>query len=294
MLAVVVGQDLDADADGVFRIARKVAKDRMISTVDPDARHGRKTSSRGFDGYKGHVALDPDSEFITATTVTAGNAGEGQEVAGLLAEDLAEADDPAGEDEPAASGTATEPLSVYGDSAYGTGSVLDTLENVGANILCKVKAPVAPAGRFTKDDFRIDMELGTVVCPAGRTAWLREVKGGQVARFGSACQSCPLFAQCTTGSTGRTIGLGPHEQHIARGRERQTDPVWQADYTATRPKIERKIGHLMRRRHGGRRARVRGRTKVNADFNLLAAAVNLARLATLGVTSHNGQIAATA
>ena len=294
VLAVVVGQDLDADADGVFRIARKVAKDRMISTVDPDARHGRKTSSRGFDGYKGHVALDPGSEFITATTVTAGNAGEGQEVAGLLAEDLAEADDPAGEDEPAASGTATEPLSVYGDSAYGTGSVLDTLENVGANILCKVKAPVAPAGRFTKDDFRIDMELGTVVCPAGRTAWLREVKGGQVARFGSACQSCPLFAQCTTGSTGRTIGLGPHEQHIARGRERQTDPVWQADYTATRPKIERKIGHLMRRRHGGRRARVRGRTKVNADFNLLAAAVNLARLATLGVTSHNGQIAATA
>ena len=65
----------------MFRIARKVAKDRMISTVDQDARHGRKTSSRGFYGYKGHVALDPDSEFITATTVTAGNAGEGQEVA---------------------------------------------------------------------------------------------------------------------------------------------------------------------------------------------------------------------
>jgi hypothetical protein len=294
VLATVVGQDLDADADGVFRIARKVAKDRMISTVDPDARHGRKTSSRGFDGYKGHVALDPDSEFITATTVTAGNAGEGQEVAGLLADDLAEAEDPAAEDEPAGSGTGTEPLSIYGDSAYGTGSVLETLENIGANILCKVKAPVAPAGRFTKDDFRIDIELGTVVCPAGRTAWLREVKGGQVARFGSACRSCPLFAQCTTGSTGRTIGLGPHEQQIARGRERQSDAVWQADYTATRPKIERKIGHLMRRRHGGRRARVRGRAKVNADFNLLAAAVNLARLAALGVSSHNGQIAATA
>ncbi len=87
---------------------------------------------------------------------------------------------------------------------------------------------------------------------------------------------------------------GPAQQHIARGRERQTDPVWQADYTPRRSRSERKIGHLMRRRHGGRRARVRGRTKVNADFNLLAAAVNLARLATLGVTSHNGQIAATA
>ena len=294
VLAVVVGQDLDADADGVFRIARKVSKDRMISTVDPDARHGRKTSSRGFDGYKGHVALDPGSEFITATTVTAGNAGEGQEVAGLLAEDLAEADDPAGEDEPAASGTATEPLSAYGDSAYGTGSVLDTLENVGANILCKVKAPVAPAGRFTKDDFRIDMELGTVVCPAGRTAWLREVKGGQVARFGSACQSCPLFAQCTTGSTGPTIGLGPHEQHIARGRERQTDPGVagrlhsdppedraedrSSDATPTRrTPCPCPRSHKGERRLQSPRSHSQPRTPRNPR-----------------VTSHNGQIAATA
>jgi Transposase DDE domain/Transposase domain (DUF772) len=291
VLATVVGQDLDRDPAGRFRLARRVAKDRLISTVDPDARHGHKTRAQGFDGYKGHVAVDPDSELITAATVTAGNAGEGQEVAALLAVDLAGADDPDGEDERAASGTASEPLSVYGDSAYGTGSVLHTLENVGANILCKVKAPVAPAGRFTKDDFQIDLELGAVVCPAGRTAWIHAVKGGQVARFGRACQSCPLFERCTTGSTGRTVGLGPHEQQLARGRERQTDPSWQADYTATRPKIERKIGHLMRRRHGGRRARVRGRAKVNADFNLLAAAVNLARLATLGVTSHTGPVA---
>jgi hypothetical protein len=73
LLATLVGQDLDRGDDGVFRIARRVAKDRVISTVDPDARHGHKTSARGFDGYKGHVAIDPDSEIITATTVTAGN-----------------------------------------------------------------------------------------------------------------------------------------------------------------------------------------------------------------------------
>ena len=72
LLATVVGQDLDARHDGVFRIARRVAKDRVISTVDPEARHGHKTSARGFDGYKGHVAIDPDSEMITATAVTAG------------------------------------------------------------------------------------------------------------------------------------------------------------------------------------------------------------------------------
>ena len=100
MLAAVVGQDLDTDADGVFRIATRVAKDRMISTVDPDARHGRKTSARGFDGYKGHVAVDPDSELITAMTVTAGNAGEGQALAALLAHELLGGEDPSGEDEP--------------------------------------------------------------------------------------------------------------------------------------------------------------------------------------------------
>jgi hypothetical protein len=72
LVATVVGQDLEQDTDGVFRIARRVAKDRVISTVDPDARHGRKTSARGFDGYKGHVGIDPDSEIITATTVTGG------------------------------------------------------------------------------------------------------------------------------------------------------------------------------------------------------------------------------
>ena len=68
LLATVVGQDLESGVDGVFRIARRVAKDRVISTVDPDARHGHKTAARGFDGYKGHVAIDPDSEMIVATT----------------------------------------------------------------------------------------------------------------------------------------------------------------------------------------------------------------------------------
>ncbi len=71
LVATVVGQDLDRDADGVFRIARRVAADRVISTVDPQARHGRKTSAHGFDGYKGHIAIDPDSEIVTATEVSA-------------------------------------------------------------------------------------------------------------------------------------------------------------------------------------------------------------------------------
>ena len=53
--------------DGVFRIARRVAPDRVISTVDPEARHGHKTSARGFDGYKRHIAIDPDSALADET-----------------------------------------------------------------------------------------------------------------------------------------------------------------------------------------------------------------------------------
>jgi len=296
LLAAVVGQDLDEGADGVFRIARRVAKDRIISTVDPDARHGHKTAARGFDGYKGHVAVDPDSELVTATKVTAGNVGDAAPAPDLLADDLpaptadppptADAEpEPADDPEPPA-GVESQRLVVYGDSAYGAGGLLDTLERGDAQIMCKVQPPVAPAGRFAKDAFTIDLQAATVTCPAGQTTALRTLTDGQIAYFGAACRECPLAERCTASPDGRTIRVGPHEAQLVRARARQAEAAWKADYRATRPKVERKIGHLMRRKHGGRRARVRGQTKLDADFSLLAAAVNLARLAVLGLTAN--------
>jgi hypothetical protein len=125
-----------------------------------------------------------------------------------------------------------------------------------------------------------------VTCPGRVTVRIRPSKaGGGTAAFGAACAGCPLAAQCTSSSDGRTITIGRYEAELARAR--QTDPAWQADYKATRPKVERKIGHLMRRRHGGRRARVRGRPKVAADFALLAA-LNVARLGVLGIIGGPG------
>jgi hypothetical protein len=100
LLATVTGQDLGKDDDGVFRIARRVARDRVVSTVDPEARHGHKTSARGFDGYKGHIAIGPDAELITAVGVTVGNAGDAAAAADLLAADL-----PVSPDGQAAGGT---------------------------------------------------------------------------------------------------------------------------------------------------------------------------------------------
>ncbi len=140
-----------------------------------------------------------------------------------------------------------------------------------------------------------DLEGESVTCPAGRTAAIRRSpNGGGTASFGPACARCPLRERCTTAAAGRSISVGVHEEHLAAARARQQHPDWVSDYRATRPKVERKIGHLMRRHHGGRRARVRGQVKVAADFSLLAAAVNLARLAVLAVASAPGSKWATA
>ena len=288
LLATVLGQDLEQSSDKVFRIARRVAKDRVISTVDPDTRHGHKSSARGFDGYKGHAAVDPDSEIITATTVTPGNASDASVAEDLIA-DLLD-DDPAGPDQPQPvepSARATEDAEracVYGDNAYGTGSFHDRLGQARIADRCKTQTPTAAGGLFSKDRFDIDLGAGAVTCPGGFTAPIHPARaGGGTAYFASACPACPLRAQCTTAAGGRTISVGLYEQTLTDARTRQTDPAWVADYRATRPKVERKLGHLVRRKHGGRRARVRGTARVDADFRLLAAAVNLARLAVLNL-----------
>jgi hypothetical protein len=279
LLATVLGQDLEGGPDGRIRIARRVAQDRVISTVDPDTRHGHKTQARGFDGYKGHVAIDPDHELVTAVAVTPGNAGDASVATELLTDDLAQA-------VPAA------PPVVYGDAAYGTGPLLAALDDAGAVSRLKVQLATGVPGHFTKDDFAIDLEARTVTCPAGQVARFNRHGNGFQARFRIACATCPLASRCTTSTSGRKIEIGPHEAHLAEGRAASRDPAWLADYRATRPKVERKLAHLVRRQHGGRRARVRGRAKVGADFSLLAAAVNLARLAVLGLSGGGGTWAA--
>jgi hypothetical protein len=303
LLAVVVGQDLEQGSDGSFRIARKVAADRVISTVDPDARHGHKSSARGFDGYKGHASVDPDSELVMATAATAGNLGDAAAAPRLLAELVDQVEQVDGDPPTSAAASVADAdppaPTVYGDSAYGTGPLLASLAAVGIDPRVKVQAPVAPRGHFSKDQFRIDLAAGTVTCPAKRTAPIVYNANpchrhhGQ-ASFGPACVSCPLRGRCTSAAAGRTITITAYEHQLAAARARQADPDRAADYRATRPKVERKLAHLVRRRHGGRRVRVRGLAKVAADFNLLAAAVNLARLGVLGLhwTGSDGWTAA--
>lgn len=305
LLATVVGQDLEQREDGVFRIVRGVAKDRVISTVDPEARHGHKTAARGFDGYKGHVAIDPDSEIITATEVTAGNAADGSAAPALLADILEPkgapvAAPPTPEQPSSAAGPPSDSVSqdqsvptrveVYGDSSYGTAELVEKIEAAGADANVKVQAPSATAGHYSKDAFTIDLKAGTVQCPAGVLVSIRaRPDGGALVSFASSCAACPLRGSCTDSKEGRSIRIHPQEATLQRSRARQSSPVWKADYRATRPKVERKLAHLVFRRHGGRRARMRGRQRVGHDFALLGAAHNLARLARLGV-HHDGSV----
>lgn len=278
LLATVLGQDIERDEDGTYRIARRVATDRVISTVDPEARHGHKTSSRSFDGYKGHVSLDPDSEIITANEVTAGNVGDGQAADPLLDEALTQPDE-------------TKVTEVYGDASYGTADIVEKLEEADVEVNVKVQEPSPPnKGLFPKSAFDIDLEHQTVRCPQGIVVPIKLRKGPDragIASFESHCQSCPLKPTCTTSKSGRSIRIHAKEATLQRSRLRQRSEEWKQNYRAIRPKVERKIGHLMRRRHGGRRARVRGRDRVKADFSLLCAATNLKRLARLGVR-HTG------
>jgi hypothetical protein len=291
LLALVAGQDVETGEDGIFRIARRVARDRLISTVDVEARHGHKSRARTFDGYKSHLAVDPDEELITAVAVTPANTADREVIDELLnqpgADTPADTESGAGGHGGSASVGSSESkdFEVYGDSAYADGATLDEQRARGHDMHTKVP-PVRNANGFSKDRFSIDLTAGTVTCPAHHTVAIRTGLRHRIARFGALCGSCPLRADCTKSRRGRVISIHPHEAALQHAKTRQRDPGWRQDYRTYRPVVERKISHFTRRPWGGRNARCRGHKRVLTDILARASAINLARLATLGI--HHG------
>ncbi|WKX05989.1 IS1182 family transposase [Streptomyces sp. NL15-2K] len=274
LLALVAGQDVepaeDSDGrDGRWRIARRTAPDRTVSTVDPDARHIHKNRTRHQDGFKGHVSFEPESGLFTAVAVTGGYGPGNHEAA--VARDLLDGED--GE------------LTVLGDSAYGTGELREQLQAAGHTLV--IKPPplrqVIPDG-FTIDDFRIDPAAGTATCPAGRTANLGQIKadGARTAQFKRLCVGCPLRERCTTSKTGRTLNIHPQHELLTAARRDAADPAWQAEYRRWRPPVERAIAWLVAK--GNRRVPHRGVIANNLWLHHRAAALNLRRLINLGLT----------
>src|SRR5712671_3241397 len=232
LLALVAGQDVEpaGGSDGTggrWRIARKVAENRVISTVDPDARHTRKSGEARRDGYRAHVAADPETGIITGEKLT-GAAGQENSDPAVAEEFLAAeaagdgtgATAAAGQPGPDAaghgSGGGEEPLAWYGDSAYGTGDLRDAIEKAGHQAVIKPK-PLRPAveGGFTVDDFTVDEKAGVVTCPAGHTVALSRTR---VATFGALCRDCPLRERCTTCKTGRKLVLHDRDDLLRAAR----------------------------------------------------------------------------
>ena len=268
LLAIVAGQDVAEGDDGVFRIMRGVARDRVISTVDPEARHGHKSRNRRFDGYKTHASVDPDSELIDEVTVTPANTPDRDAVDDLLEPSSSDEDKP----------------EVVGDSAYADGDTRDRLDKRGYTVRAKVPPTRNRGGRFTKDQFRINLDDNTVTCPAEVTVTITPSRrGGGKASFAANCASCPLRKRCTLARRGRSISIHRHEAILQAARADQATPEWVGAYRADRPIVERKLAHLTRRLWGGRKARCRGLVRIATDVDTRAAAVNLARLAALGV-----------
>ena len=275
LLALVAGQDVEpADGsdgtDGRWRIARKVAGERVISTVDPEARHTRKSPENRRDGYRAHVAACPETGIITGEELTRA-AGEENSDAAVAATLLAAED---------------EPAEVYGDSAYGTGDLRAAMKQAGHTAVIKPR-PLKPAveGGFTLDDFSVDEGAGTVTCPAGVT---RRITARRNVTFGAACRGCPLRARCTANKTGRALILHEHDTLLrAARRDWATQPGQRADYKKYRPNIERVISQVSSR--GGRRLKLRylGTTRNNAWLKNRTAALNLRNLIGRGLAFDN-------
>jgi len=278
LLALVAGQDVEPaegsdGTDGRWRIARKVAEDRVISTVDPDARHTRKSPESRRDGYRAHVAAEPETGIITDEELTKAAGTENSDPA--VAEKFLD--------------TEAEACQWYGDSAYGTGDLRGAIHDTdGHEAVIKPKPLQAPVeGGFTVDDFTVDEQARTVTCPAGNTRPISNKT--RTATFGALCRDCPLRQQCTKSKTGRKIVLHPRDDLLRQARRDWAGkPELREKYRTFRPNVERVISQIAS--HGGRRLklRYRGTTKNNAWLTRRTAGLNLRNLVSRGLTRTAG------
>ena len=263
LLALVAGQDVEPaegsdGTDGRWRIAQRVAEDRVVSTVDPDARHTRKSPEARRDGYRAHLAACPETGIITDEKLTRAAGTENSDPAvaeEFLAAEAGQQDhgphaagrgggDDAGED------CGGQPLAWYGDSAYGTGDLRGAISDAGHTAVIKPKPLRAPVeGGLTVDDFTVDEQAGTVTCPAGHTVALSRTR---VATFGVACRDCPLRARCTTSKTGRKLVLHRRDDLLRAARaDWAAGTGLRKDYQAHRPNVERAVAQVATWRGAG-------------------------------------------
>jgi hypothetical protein len=250
----LIDQDTEPDPNGGGRrITQGVAKDRRISVSDADMRHGRKSKKKRIDGYKRHIAVQLDTPgIVCAVALTPANQPERVASAALLEQcgELAE---------------------LFIDRGYLGDDAIDERRRGGTAVHCK-PFPLRNAGRFTKNDFEIDLKNGTMRCPNGVTV---EARPGQTVCFpASDCAACPKRALCTRASEerGRSVTLHPQEDFLLQLRHNAKTPEGRANLRL-RVAVEHGLATVHNRQ--GDRARYRGLRKNLFDLRRHAALNNL-------------------
>ena len=279
------GGDDDGHGDGGVSLKEGVSRDRMMSVHDPEMRHGRKSSSKRFDGHKAAIVVDTDTQLITAVDVLPGNAPDN-----LGALDLVE------QSEANAGVSVTEAM---GDTAYGDGGTRQAFADAGRQLVAK--APGRPNRKhFPKHDFTIDLAAGSCTCPAGQVthtivpAGKRKDGAGRVHRLqafrfdAGVCQGCPLRSECYTakGRKGRQVLIHPQEGLLQQARALQQSADYD-EYRQLRVVVEHRLARLTQL--GIRQARYFGRVKTKFQLYLAATVANLTLMAgKLGLTDDTG------
>jgi len=262
LLRELIGQDFNVDEQGVPRLHRGTRSARIISTVDPEMRHGRKSQHQRFDGYKlSAAATNTPEPLITAIEVAPASEQDGPQTPALIDSQPPE----------------RRPSRVLGDTAYGNGPVRAALTERGVDVLAPVPEAPLREGRLDKRDFTIDMKAGTVRCPAGQLAPIRtEPSGNRRASFAKAtCDACALREHCVGSTRGRrAILLAPEEELLIAARQALEDAVTAEHLRRTRPRIERLLS-LLAYRYGARKSRYIGSSKARLQATWAAALVNL-------------------
>jgi transposase len=263
LLSRVLVQDVERREDGPA-IKQGVAKDRLLSVHDPEMRHGRKSASRRFDGYKAAVAVDTDEPIITAVAVLAGNAPDAEGALDLI--------------EQTEANTGCEVEVSMGDCAYGSGETRQAFADAGRTLVAKVPNP-SNQGCFPKTAFVLDLDATSATCPAGHPT--QDFKpspagGGQFRFTATVCADCPLRVQCVRGVGGRTVAVHPQERLLQDARAFQASPAF-AEYRRRRQRVEHRIARLVQ--VGIRQARDIGTPKVLFQLLMAAAVANLTYLA---------------
>jgi transposase len=262
LLADLLLQDIDEDPDdgGGPGIRRGTARDRKVSTTDPEMRHGHKTVQKHFQGYKASVVADTTDGVVLATCVAPGN-----EPDKVCAQDLVAK---------AAEHSEQKITRVIGDTAYGSMETRQALRDDGVEVVAKMPPVINPKQRFTIADFRIDEARGVARCPNGKRSVRRHRQPGiwQYVFADTDCATCPLREQCTSAKRSRSITVADDFRERERLRRFQGTREFRRVYRR-RVVIEHRIARLVQL--GIRKARYFGKAKVAFQVAIAAAMANL-------------------